>query len=1005
MKSLNNDALMVGVCALVISTCSLLLFLDFTSRIEAGDAEQIGTITFKKRVSQRKYGAQVIWEDIEQNAPVYLNDSLRTSEMSEAVVKLKDGTSIELDESSMIVLSESSGAININFAQGTMYARRGAAEGGEAPRVNIVSGGATVSIEQSDVKFSKSEDRELDLTVSRGTAVIKAGGEEKVLLMNQRAVISPDAREARIREVKLKLLSPEPNRFFITREPRQTVGFSWEPAGEVYFELSRERNFGAVVARRSVKGESVTETVTEGEYYWRLKSSGEAGGPPEYSDTRKIHVIADRPVALAYPGDNAIIHYQTRPPLISFSWGKNDIATGYVLEIAGDRDFTKKIASVTTGLTGLTVDILPAGTYFWRVNTRTGFGDLSYSGTSEVRRLVVGEKAATEKIELISPPEGAVFSGHQARSRGIIYSWKLADQGGRYELRIARDRGFTNMVHQEIVTGNFTALIRDYEAGAYYWKVRPVVGEGGGAEYTPARSFSVLVGEGIRLLSPVDSFETQPPGGQSSVDLAFAWTKSPIIGRYLFELSKDAGFTRMMRRETLTAEEFKVRAVAPGAYFWRVSVLDSDDAELFKSTVGSIRVKEGEPAPRKGAVAVFSSHPRGAVYINGKLLGYGAVTARPDPGAVSVVIVAPGYRRFEKNLVLGPGEKRELRAELELLERRPVVKTVEEISPMVRMSTPPGVPLAAKPLVRKNLIITASAGGMITGSPVDGGPGWTANLKSRIESTPVGDEGAVYVATSQGELVKIDEMSGKVAWKKNVDGPVLFSSRPLFAEGNIIVATSFGNVSTFTPKGRLVWKKKLGGGVFCSPSYHGGIVYVGTEDRKLHALRAKDGGEIWKFSMDSRMVASSPLVHRNLVYAGCYSGSFFAVNIGDGSMKWLFKARGPILTSPVAINTMVYFGSLDGRLYALDSDSGRLRWSYNTGQKIMIDPAAVNGKMYLIGEKTFHVVDATGGSLVWKVNFDSPIKTPPSTMGEDVLFGLENGDVVSLNPEKKRINR
>ena len=48
MKSLNNDALMVGVCALVISTCSLLLFLDFTSRIEAGDAEQIGLSLSRK---------------------------------------------------------------------------------------------------------------------------------------------------------------------------------------------------------------------------------------------------------------------------------------------------------------------------------------------------------------------------------------------------------------------------------------------------------------------------------------------------------------------------------------------------------------------------------------------------------------------------------------------------------------------------------------------------------------------------------------------------------------------------------------------------------------------------------------------------------------------------------------------------------------------------------------------------------------------------------------------
>ncbi len=149
MKSWNSDKIMVGISAIIISTFSLLLFLDFTAKIDVGEAREIGTITYKKKVSQRKYGTQVIWESIDQNSPVYINDSIRTAELSQAVIHLADGTSIELDENSMILLAESAGAININFAQGTMYAKRGDITGKDAGAVNIVSGGASIPLKKA----------------------------------------------------------------------------------------------------------------------------------------------------------------------------------------------------------------------------------------------------------------------------------------------------------------------------------------------------------------------------------------------------------------------------------------------------------------------------------------------------------------------------------------------------------------------------------------------------------------------------------------------------------------------------------------------------------------------------------------------------------------------------------------------------------------------------------------------------------------------------------------
>src|SRR5271157_5574126 len=124
LKKINNDLFAVGISALVIMTCSALLYAELTRRVESSGAKQIGTIVFKREVAQRKYASQVIWEDLEQNTPVYNNDTVRTAEMSEARINL-NGTYVNLDENSLILLSLTKEGININFSHGSISANRG----------------------------------------------------------------------------------------------------------------------------------------------------------------------------------------------------------------------------------------------------------------------------------------------------------------------------------------------------------------------------------------------------------------------------------------------------------------------------------------------------------------------------------------------------------------------------------------------------------------------------------------------------------------------------------------------------------------------------------------------------------------------------------------------------------------------------------------------------------------------------------------------------------------
>jgi eukaryotic-like serine/threonine-protein kinase len=88
--------------------------------------------------------------------------------------------------------------------------------------------------------------------------------------------------------------------------------------------------------------------------------------------------------------------------------------------------------------------------------------------------------------------------------------------------------------------------------------------------------------------------------------------------------------------------------------------------------------------------------------------------------------------------------------------------------------------------------------------------------------------------------------------------------------------------------GQLAWKFKTGGWVGSSPAVSGGVVYVGNEDYMgngdqepkgdyLYALDAATGTLRWKFKAGDNFVDSSPAVSGGLVYVGSDDHYLYAV--------------------------------------------------------------------------------------------------------------------------------
>ncbi len=1024
MKSWNSDFIVVGTSSLIILLFSTLLYFDFTKKLSVANAQEIGTITFKKKIAQRKYSGQVVWEEVDQNMLVFNNDTIRTSEISEAVVHLKDGTDISLDENSMILLSIDANAININFSQGSIFAKRGGIQG-DVKEITIQSQDAKVSITNSDVQLTKTEKKDLDLTVTGGSAKVQIADNEQVVEKDQKIILAKGSKELKIVKLQIKPISPDPNKYFITSSDFSDVGFSWEPVEgnpDIYLEISRDKDFGRPIVKRKSEQNSVTERLQAGTYYWQLRAVDGKNGGAEVSGSRKLTVMRDTPARPIFPQQSKEFTYTAQPPMIQFRWSAGDLATAYVIEIARDPQYKSVVKSVETAQTAIAFGDLEAGEYHWRVKSRVQFGTVTQDGASETMSFTVKKIREIAPPELIAPLNKRIISTELIRKKELIFSWGADSRFNNYRLIIARDVEFKDIVARIQVNTNYHAMATDLPAGEYYWKVQPVAEGEDDAIFSKERSFNVISTDRLGLLMPAPNMEYLLKEDQKEVPVTFSWEKSPISGNYQFELSADKTFSSVLERKTLSLASVTQPSLKAGKYYWRIRLLDEnrslimgseareftvstprkDEAALAleaekalaaqKELAAKMELEKKEKEKIAGTMLTVNSPVRrSAIYINGKLKGTSTVSINPVPGEkISITVKAQGYDEYRTEVVLQTGDRKVVNARLVDL----------KLMPRIRWKTNVQASVISKPVYEKDVIVVNTTGGGVVALNKYGNLLWRRSLGSTSKSTPVIDNSSVYVDTVDSNLYSLDLNSGKINWKQTLDGPLLFGAQPLTVNGRVFAATSYGKIVAFSAKdGKELWKRDIMAGVFSSMEHYDDLLFIGTDQSMLYALDDEDGDTEWDFEVDSRIISSSPKVYKDTLYVGCYSGSFYAIDASRGRLKWKFKAEQSILSNPAFHGETVYVGSSDGKLYALNAQKGNLQWKFDAGSKTVSEPEMLNDELFVTSGNSVFSLKLDTGKVSWSEKFDTRINSGASVVEDTVCLGLENGDVVLLRTD------
>jgi hypothetical protein len=245
--------------------------------------------------------------------------------------------------------------------------------------------------------------------------------------------------------------------------------------------------------------------------------------------------------------------------------------------------------------------------------------------------------------------------------------------------------------------------------------------------------------------------------------------------------------------------------------------------------------------------------------------------------------------------------------------------------------------LLSSACVLNDTVVVGGGDGLVYAFNVRSGSArWTFRTGGRVRSSPAISNGVVYVGSYDGSLYAIDFKSGKLIWRYDTKGRSLSSadvgydrrsilSSPAISDGAVYFGSRDADLyAVDAAKGTLKWvydyAKDGEPWAISSPAVRGQVVYMGTADGHfVHAVRATDGQELWRFEMPSR-VWSSPVVAGSELYVTNQSGSLHAVDLTSGKESWHFQTGSSIQSSPAVADGVVYFGGNDGGVYAIRSD-------------------------------------------------------------------------------------
>ncbi|MFN8622403.1 MAG: PQQ-binding-like beta-propeller repeat protein [Chloroflexota bacterium] len=276
---------------------------------------------------------------------------------------------------------------------------------------------------------------------------------------------------------------------------------------------------------------------------------------------------------------------------------------------------------------------------------------------------------------------------------------------------------------------------------------------------------------------------------------------------------------------------------------------------------------------------------------------------------------------------------------------------------------------------------------------------WSAHLDDEIHAGPLVFDGRVIVGDSGGRLTAFDAATGTPAWSAELGAPVATG----YITGDTLLEPGDAGLQAFDARtGVARWAapgvRGTTGNGFAEAD---GLVLVGADDAKVHGLDPATGEE--RRTWDAPGPLNALVLVDGILYVGTKDGQIGAIRLADGSAPWVpIALMSPNTTSMTYGDGLLYGSSFngdnnaDGELVAVDVATGAVAWRFRTSTGMRIQPGALGDGQLLAGsiQDGLWALDPATGAVLWH-RPTAPATAVPAVLadGAALLTALDGGIV------------
>ena len=294
---------------------------------------------------------------------------------------------------------------------------------------------------------------------------------------------------------------------------------------------------------------------------------------------------------------------------------------------------------------------------------------------------------------------------------------------------------------------------------------------------------------------------------------------------------------------------------------------------------------------------------------------------------------------------------------------------------------------------------------------------WLYHAEGGLASTPAVAGGRLFVLSRDGYVHALDARTGALIWRFATGGEARYAqvggygvakamgpvpdpwdfwlSSPLVQDGKVYVGSSDGHMYALDANdGAKLWAYDAGAPIHGAPALSGGRLAFGTLDTQVIALDAATGTKLWSFKggVDPQYgilvgVPAAPTFDGDALYIGTRDAHLYAFDAATGKPRWTYDAKGSwVLTTAAVDASSLYFATSDTGLFvAADKATGAERSRVTTGVWTYASPVLIGGRYVAFGtmDGVLEVINKATGAPVWRW------QSPEGQADADRLIGAD----------------